>query len=223
MVEVREHTRNVNGKQILVQRHSRKDSEGITATQFLNQKKMSPEEYWQSKEFGMKVIGKGKFTEFIQKGNRYFLVTSDPLKEIYMNSDESGQYKHFQNLKYVNVDEDRQINKDWVNVYETRKYEEIKANEHPKAWKQMKEIKKIIFDSTAVRGMNYDAPTTLNNFVENIENSKLPTEMKEEIVEVTSDAMNYGEVGLEISPRNVRVDKNGNLILLDIFFDRKKV
>lgn len=49
------------------------------------------------------------------------------------------------------------------------------------------------------------------------------TSLKNSLLEVLTDLSNYGtQIGFEISPRNVAV-KNGNLILLDVFYMRDQL
>ena len=233
-INVKSHTRKTPSGSTKVESHTRLvDTEVKDAMAKMKAKEesqriseMSSQKLWNDKSIKAEKLGSGKFSTFYKKGDRYFLETSDVTKELYTPFNRGEEkYEFFPSFDYE-LDTEYKESSDGFQkkVYEIEKYEPISAKQHPEQWSQLKEIKKAIEESREFRGNRYDAPSTLNNFVDKIENSKLPENLREEIVSVTNDAMNYGNIDLEISPRNVKINpENNNLILNDIFYDRDRI
>jgi hypothetical protein len=147
-------------------------------------------------------IGKGAFSTAYRKGNRVIIKSKDPAKECIA--------LFCRNMRYLPAITRLDVLDDGTAIYVMPYYEKLSKQKHPKAWYQYKIIKNI-FDSN-----NYS-----DTILQKIQGSRLTKGLKENITYLVNMMRNYTYlIGLEISPRNVRVTKKGQLILLDIVFDR---
>lgn len=178
------------------------------------------------------LIWRGHFSKFYKYWTRYFLKSDDIIKEAYAINSLWNQYrnwkkrKHFSNLTISN-ESIPGIKNDMCGFYETELYFPINKTNHPDAYLTFKKIK-IIWDKYSYERAKY----SFNKFESKpcawtdkivtaiCWDKTIPKKLREELREVFDIVLNLGsEISFEISPRNIKVDKDWNLILLDVFFD----
>ena len=219
-VAVKEHTRNVNGKQVKVKAHERIPSG------------LSKSGIWDNSNIKKDILGRGKFSTFYvaeyEGKNHYFLKSRDDLKEPYRTDSLTSEdnYKHFPNLQEIGYEEGSKYG---YRVYAVDRLKDLSAKDE-KAWKQYKEAKKVVekLENDRIDKINkretWYTSDTINKGADYIEQSNLPQSMKDEWLNVNSDVGNYGgTIQMEMTPRNLKVNKNGDLVLNDIYFDSDQV
>lgn len=156
----------------------------------------------------MKLLGKGAFTSCYKKSNtRVLLESSCPIKEC-MSLGWFPSSELFPKIYFA--DDNR------TNTYEMKYYPKVsslKQNLKPAQWEIYKQLREITLDYSIVK-TKYDYANGYISSFKKLKNKRLSDTM----IEAMEACMNYGsDIGFEISPRNVAVNK-GNLILLDCFF-----
>lgn len=157
-----------------------------------------------------KLIGKGTFTKAYQVSETEVeIVSICPAKECYAMFSQGNTF--------APVIEKIDYREDGFSVYSMPLYPKVTA---PK--KQLNTESYKIYQ--ALRTIIEQWKMTYNKFVEQVEALDISEEAKESIIEIASDVGNgidCDDMGFEISPRNITIDNNGNLIMLDCFFSRK--
>jgi len=156
-----------------------------------------------------KLIGKGTFSKAYQVSETEVeLVSTCPAKEC---------YALFSQDNPLAPKIERDFNKE--NTFKMPLYAKVKAPKkqlNEDAYELYKHIQSVIYS-----GVNY------YDFTKAIEKSMcLSDEQKENINSLASDVCNgmYPEnMRFEISPRNISCDDQGNLIMMDCFFDNGKL
>ncbi len=157
-------------------------------------------------------LGKGLFTQAYRVGERVVLTTEDMAKECIATFCQIGN-KHIPALRRLDNIGDKQ-------AYTMPYYRPLLA-QNKVAWSQMKSIDKIMQSVPFEGRKKY---ICFENFLDAFKKSTLPEELKEALHTIVESMMNYSEhIFLEISPRNAKVDGNGNLILLDIIGDSEQL
>ena len=150
-------------------------------------------------------LGQGMFTKAYtdKQTENVYLVTCDPMKEVYTFV-QGTHLPIMDKIGYIGSQE----------VYKSVLYLPL-TKENKSAWEQMKEIKRLLAKI---------GPTSVIKIEdESIEGLLIPEEMKQNLINLFGWALNYDQdVMLEISPRNLKVGSDGNLILLDIIFSGTK-
>jgi len=182
-------------------------------------KKISYVLEYNSKEIQVEKIGKGMFwTAYQEKNsNNVFLVgkaNNDYSKEAVALW--CSELKHIPKLERVYRDEDTEIFK---TVYTPG----LKAKDRD-AWSDYKKLRGL-WENYLTENLS---PTRLQfvaqNFRTVLDDADIKESLKEALEEMIEAVSNYdGEWLLEFAPRNLGVDEEGNLILLDILYDRKKL
>lgn len=168
----------------------------------------------------MQTLGKWTWTTFYENEWVYYIRTRDYTKELYDVSNwfrrNYSDFKYFQNLKFIEIDNQ------WRKIYSTIFYEPLKAS-HTVAWSQYKALKENLQEVD-----KWQQSWNTNNSIDKCwqfialikEDQRIPTDMVNEIELHVEAICNYTSVPcIEISPRNLKVQENGELMLLDIFFD----
>lgn len=181
------------------------------------------------------LIWRGFFSKFYKYWDRYFLKTNDIVKEAYArdslwNNHSWKKRKHFPNLISSN-ETIPGIKNDMSWFYETELYFSMNKVDHPEACLIFKKIKSI-YDKYNKERLTYSfakfeskSCAWTDKIVTDVCSDKtLPKKLREELQEVFDIVLNLGsEISFEISPRNIKVDKDWNLILLDVFFDSSQL
>ncbi len=153
-------------------------------------------------------LGKGIFTQAYRIGEWVVLTTEDMAKECIATFCQIGN-RHIPALKRLENIGDKQ-------AYEMPYYRPLLA-QNMVAWSQMKTIDKLMVSVPFEGRKKY---ICFESYIDAFKNSSLPEELKEALCTIVESMMNYSEhIFLEISPRNAKVDGNGDLILLDIIGD----
>lgn len=154
-----------------------------------------------------KLIGRGMFTRAYQIGPELVeIVTTCQVKECYAEFSQGNRFAPvIEKLDYLDSGE---------SVYHMPLYPKIKAPKrqlNSRAYHIYKQLRKISYNS------DYD---NIYNLIEGLD---LTSEEKEEIQSLLGDAANVDcqSIAFEISPRNISATKDGDLVMLDCFFDRK--
>lgn len=158
-------------------------------------------------------IGKGMFsiayrdTSNKTRARKVYIVSDDPAKEciaLFCNT----RKKHIPSIKRLECEKEGKA------IYEMPYYFPIRASLHPVAWKQYRELEHI-FDVEWSLVSKHDYGFRVMKAVN--KSKTLPKALKEAVVNMIENMYNYTDkMFLEISPRNIKVDSRGNLILLDI-------
>ena len=158
---------------------------------------------------GLKQIGKGMFSKVYGETDSTVLInSSDPIKECnaLWGLADSDLFPEIERIEY-GCDS---------SLYRMKRYNKVRAPKKellPDQYRIYTELRKLM-------RMSYE-----NNyqFADCVNSLDLDEDTKESIICAFESCMNYTDkVGFEISPRNIAVDE-GKLILLDCFFDRKRV
>lgn len=156
---------------------------------------------------GLNIIGKGSFTTCFDNSDKVYLVSNDPIKECIALGwfPECELIPEIERLDYEGE----------YSLYTMKKYEKVTA---PK--KQL---------NTKAYKLYLDFRRIANNLLSDVnlwdKQKKLNQEIKtEKLISLCLDSCsNYtSKAGFEISPRNI-ASNEGNLILLDCFFDINKL
>lgn len=156
------------------------------------------------------LIGKGSFTKAYRNKNTVYVVSHCPAKEaIALFCTSSKHLPAIERLEYSIDDKGN-------SVYKMPYYAKINKALHPKAWKHYQAIKRVVH----AKWNNSKMDVCL--WIEVFEEDKtIPKKLRNDIIAVLDAMTNYTlNVGVEISPRNIGVDRRGNLVLLDIVFSR---
>lgn len=156
-------------------------------------------------------IGQGKYsTAYISKNDVYIL-SDDAAKEALVFF--VGRRKHLPSIKRLGYN----VNVKGQSLYKMPFYHKVVKSQHPKAWAQYKEMESLI--GKCHMRYNFDPNKCIEVFKR--KNEILSKAFRESVVELIKAMMNYTDsIILEISPRNMRVNSRGELILLDIIADR---
>lgn len=154
-----------------------------------------------------KLIGRGTFTKAYQIGSELVeIVTTCPIKECYALFSQGNRFAPvIEKIDYLESGE---------HVFHMPLYPKIKAPKqqlNSRAYHIYKELRKISYNNDYNR---------IYNLIEGLD---LTTDEKEEIQSLLGDAANVNSqsIAFEISPRNISATKDGDLVMLDCFFDRK--
>jgi hypothetical protein len=142
-------------------------------------------------------LGQGMFTKAYKVLSEVYLLTCDPMKEIYTII--TGT--HLPVTEKIGYQGEKE-------VYRSVLYQPL-TKEHTAAWGHFRELKRLLGDSrgTYVRYVEEDK----------IESLSIPNQMKHDLINLFNWALNYDYNSFfEVSPRNLKVDSDGNLILLDV-------
>lgn len=160
----------------------------------------------------MKKIGKGTFSNvYLKSDNKTVFIKSVCLIKECMALGWFPNSRLFPKLKRVGCQ-----------CYEMKYYPRVKSLKQalkPSQYLSYKQLRE------AWKGMPYissrhNSLDTWRDTFEKLENKRLSKIM----LEALDGCANYGNnIGFEISPRNVAVTESGNLILLDVFYDRDKL
>lgn len=173
-------------------------------------------------------IGQGEFS------TAYRVIDSDIVYILSRTDDENNQYvkdiyvhstgKHIP--EYETIELERYFSRiGYRNVYKTRFYHPLTAK-NKEAWKHYKTIK-ATWDK--IRYATYKTPDDWYQYMYDLiselrDSESVPESLVNALDRLYSWATAYGSnFMLEFSPRNLKIDNNGDLILLDIlFFERSK-
>lgn len=152
-----------------------------------------------------KYIGKGAFTKaYLEDDGSVYLKSCCPIKEC-MAQGWFPESPLFPEVEWIALGEYR------MKYY--GKTSALKPNLDPDQWKLYKELKAIA-DNSWGRTF-YSLHAQFNKIEEDYARNALK--------EALDACANYDdEIGFEVSPRNIRTE-NGKLILLDVFFSKKKL
>jgi len=162
-------------------------------------------------QFKRKLIGRGSFTKAYQiSENQVEVVTTCPSKECYAIFSQGNPFAPVvEKLDYLHSGE---------SVYLMPLYAKVKAPSrelNPESLEVYKALR-AINNKYSVR--NY------NDFCSEVDGTSLSEDVKEYVKDLCGDVCNgidCYDLGFEISPRNIAVGKDGQLIMLDCFFSRK--
>lgn len=157
-------------------------------------------------------LGKGMFSKAYKVGEKVIVLTEDPAKECLFMFCQFNN-KHLPKLEILDSINGKQ-------AYSMPFYYPLKAS-NKKAWSQYKAIKDIIDTMPYYKKEKH---VCFESYEQAFQESTLDKELKEGLISLVSNMANYTDcIFLEISPRNAKVDSEGNLILLDIIGDTKSL
>jgi hypothetical protein len=171
-------------------------------------------------------LGKGFFCTAWRNGSQVYLICRERAGEIDYSKDIIMNIRP--RSAYLPLIEKLDTNDDSM-LYRMPFYEKLTAK-HTTAWKEYKTLKQISED--AQRDMSYEkmrgkrvTPQDVNNEIaKRIQTADVSRELKMLIQEIVDYMCNYGEhYGMEFSPRNLSVDKNGHLVLRDVIYNQKAI
>jgi hypothetical protein len=175
-------------------------------------------------------FGRGRFTTAYRSGNTvYTLVRGDYTKEaVWLYA---GKSIHIPQTEQIGSYEVRPVKGEAYDMYVYRMpyYDKLTATSK-EAWAQFKVLAKLwdqayrtaIAKYPKVPSWCYGEVLQVLNCL--VQESELPDSLKEAFESVADAGASYGaEIGVEILRRNLKVDSSGNLILLDILFDYRKM
>lgn len=153
-------------------------------------------------------LGKGLFSKAYRVGDEVIIVTLDPAKEcLALFTVENIHLPELTTLE--DIGEKR--------AYKMLYYEALTA-QHKEAWEQYKLLKKVIDTVRYNHPGKYKCYEVYRELVNTCEGLK--ESIKEAVNSLLDGMANYTEnVFIEVSPRNLKVNENGELILLDIIGD----
>lgn len=160
-----------------------------------------------------KMIGKGAFTRaYLMSSGRVLLKSCCPIKEC-MSMGWFPDSPLFPVLLQVDT-----------GVYEMDYYPKqrsLKNSLQPEHWQTYKTLKAAYYQG------RLNLPKNIHDTYQhwyNVFEQYLDGELQETMLEALGACANYGsDIGFEISPRNVAVNSDGELVLLDVFFSRSKL
>lgn len=159
----------------------------------------------------MKYIGKGAFTKcyLLDCGKKVMLKSIDPIKEV-MSLGWFPDSPLFPSIHAIDE-----------GVYESKYYPKVRSLKNtlkPRHYGYYKELRRIQ-EGIRYTTNKYDSYHIIYKAFEGIRYKKL----REVMLEALEGCANIGsDIGFEISPRNVAVEK-GNLVLIDCFFQKTKL
>jgi hypothetical protein len=169
-------------------------------------------------------IGKGEFTRaYRTKGKRPKVITltagtDDYSKEILAMISDNTRSKHLPFVKRVGYGpKDEQ-------VFEMLLYKApLRKSDSPTAWEQAKVLRKCLEQAHRQVGHSYHDGYRVNMAtIDCAKRAKLPRALIRALELLASTAATYGSTYVfEFPNRNLATDKKGNLILLDVVFDRE--
>jgi len=183
----------------------------------------------------MKRIGKGMFARAYRDRSdpsKVWLFVDDRAHEkeiLWMLRDEAEDNPHLPKIERMGFTEDE-------TVYRMPFYHKLTKARAPEAWREYMEIKRCL-DEQVSHGRNLfqgyertyaavqclkDGPTP--SWPSSLVTARVSELTLEALESLRDTAADYGSnYWMEISPRNLAVDDDGNLVLLDILFDAKLV
>ncbi len=177
----------------------------------------------------VELIGKGRFSEAWKNGANVYVITrerewgTDYSKEMLYRLDSDNP--HIPKVEMIG-----ELSRCRSNVYKMPLYQALEAK-HKEAWQQFKELaklreqawKEVFIDGREWNKLfNYHLGIMMcQRFCDLVQTSVIvPETLKEALEELTNEISNYGDSWVfEFAKRNLVVDKNGNLVLLDCLFD----
>ena len=179
------------------------------------------------KEIKVKKIGKGHATTAYLGEDRWvYLVTSDKsgdkskeiLSEFHANKEACKHIPYVEKIGFISKRGGTEYS-----LYRMPWYKTIRATDK-KAYKQLRELDKIL-GSIRLSGM-YGRPLTRYDWItkahDSVESSAtlLPS-IKQAVIDLCDHLIDYdGDWRFETGKNNIAVDEEGNLVLLDFFFDK---
>jgi len=168
----------------------------------------------------MAFLGKGFFTAAWKDGESVVLISSDPLKEaLALFADQS--LPHVPKIERLECDR-----RDGSQAYRMPLYTRLSAAKHKDAWKIYKALEKA-WTAVAYKPP-YDSRLAIDKSEKILDDlivsGAVPVSVTDALREMLDAASNYGQgIALEFAPRNLAVDSNGQLILLDVMFDAERL
>lgn len=166
---------------------------------------------------GFEKIGKGAFSTAYRSGSVVRVVVEWKKGRKQMDYSKqalalfAGTGKHIPQIERLDFG-------DGWEVYELPFYQRLTSADKT-AWAQFQTLRKLWREEAQVcfRRSRYDR---MEQFLERVKESDLPPSLVEDLESIIIAFSTYGEDAflLEFSARNLAVDSNGNLILLDIGF-----
>lgn len=156
-------------------------------------------------------IGKGQFSTCYRIDDKVYSFTkNDPSKELVNLFCDNNIH-----LPALHLFESHD---DYIQVYEMPFYNKLTKDSEP-AWSQYKALKSlwegIPVPWKAPQDWHKDKVQKFQNLVNA---SDLPSSLKDAIDQLCSNSYNYDRILFEFSPRNLGLDDQGNLVLLDVIF-----
>jgi hypothetical protein len=152
----------------------------------------------------LNLIGKGSFSKVYDNKDGYVLIkTEDPLKDCLANHCSKG-IKHLPDTDCLDS-----------GLYRQPKYQKLNSVKHVKDWKI---LKKIESQYRKLSDKNY------NSLIDILESNKedLTESIYEALTELITSFSDYTYyIGFEIARRNLALDSQNELILLDVLYDIK--
>ena len=158
-------------------------------------------------------LNKGAFSKAYKINEKVVIRSSDIAKECLAMFCQDERNKHIPKTSCLD-----DINN--FSVYEMPFYNPLKASSKL-AWSHYKELKKTLDEMPYDECIQY---ACFNNYIKRFKACNVPEELKQALIILISEMMNYSDnIFVEFSPRNLKVDNEGNLILLDIIGDSKSL
>jgi hypothetical protein len=156
---------------------------------------------------GKKLIGKGVFSNVYDNEDGTVLIkTDDYSKECYALF---CQNKHIPKTEIIAY-----------NLYRQPKYKKIKSVSTIKSWKALRKIQKDYAAPYKHSYKHYDYEGLISS-IEKYKN-ELEAGIYEALIALVEAYCNYTEnIGFDVAKRNLALDNENNLILLDLVFDLK--
>lgn len=160
-----------------------------------------------NQEFSYNEVKSGSFSKVYIADNDVMIQTEEGCndKECLMFANQSRSYKNLPVVERLSYDN---------NLYWMPRYMPITGN---KVANKQRRTLQTLWDAV-YNNNKYDR---LNDFNNAVQSSDLPDMLKESVDMLTGWIANYGSdcYCFEFTPRNLAQDADGNLILLDIFFN----
>lgn len=167
---------------------------------------------------GLTIIGRGTFSACYDYSESQVLVLSNcPVKEALS----LGFFPENGALNWPKVERVEFMHKGDKTLYIMPKYTKVKGVKKdlkPNDYTLYKMLKKLEFIFHGIDTKNtYDNYSVLYNLVQNAD--YIPDNIKTEFCKALDAVANYtSAIGFEVSPRNLALNENGDMVLLDLFF-----
>jgi hypothetical protein len=180
-------------------------------------------------------LGRGQFAEawdYMEGRTRYVLMLVKDCKMKEALALWAPKKKHIPRVEHLGslTSSSAFGNESEKEVYRMPWYEKLSAVNHPEAWAQYKilfqareDAWREVCNKKTTRSITNHGTEICHRTVELV-TGKVPKSLSDALYEIADAGANYGSsICMEFAPRNLSVDKKGNLVLRDILFDLELV
>jgi len=181
-----------------------------------------PNKWNQYKTLEARYLGRGSFSICFESGGMVYSFVKHGIKETDYSKEIISEWVNKENPHIPEIQKIGNMESDNGIIYQCPLYKPL-TSKNRIAWSQFK-IVESIWNELRFSFSHRTTPAYIQNqnIIESVKNNaSIPKSLIEALQDINDSAMNYGNhYYFEFAKRNLCVDEDGNLILLDVIFNK---